>query len=1312
MKNTFLLLLMLAAGAGYAQERHRFALGQHEFLLDGKPFQIISGEMHPARIPREYWLHRIRMAKAMGCNTIAVYVFWNYQEVAPGQWDFRSCNHDIAAFIRLCQAEGMWVLLRPGPYVCAEWDWGGLPTYLLKIPDIRIRCMDPRYMSAVRKYIIRLSQEIVPLQCDHGGPVLMVQVENEYGSYGNDRNYVAAVHRLWQVNGVTVPFYTADGPTDFMLEAGSLDSCAIGLDSGGGDADFEVASRHNPHVPAFSSESYPGWLTHWKEKWQHPDTADIMNEVRYLLSHHRSFNLYVVHGGTNFGFTAGANAFSPTQYQPDVTSYDYDAPINEQGRPTAKYYALRKLIASYTDHRLPPVPAPVPVMEIPPVEMVPDGSLWDNLPKPVHAVVPQPMEEFGQSSGLILYRTKLIGHKSGSLTITEPHDFALVFLNGHLVDTVYRDGGHWTVQLPKTGVKEPVLEILVEAMGHINFAQYMIDRKGITDRVTLNGMTLMNWEMYTSLEKRWMMYPPLSALLDTARRGIFFDGSFRLDSVADTYIDMNGFRKGIVWVNGHNLGRYWNVGPQMRLYCPATWLKKGENEVRVLDLLKTDAGIIRGVKTLEGDGGTGGDAAASGGGGGKVSADGAGGSGADAVKVTAVERPDIGRVNPYYVSNRAPLAPLNFIKLPVGSVQPGGWVRKYLELQRDGLTGHLGEISAWLEKRDNAWYSGTGQGSHGWEEVPYWLKGYGDLAYLLRDSVMIATTQDWLEKVFESQRPDGYFGPRVVENPAKDSIPDLWPNMLMLWCMQSYWENSGDARVLTFMTRYFKWELGIPDGQLLRTYWENSRGGDNLYSIYWLYDHTGEKWLLDLAAKIHRCTANWEQDTTLPNWHNVNVAQCFREPATYYMQTKDSADLRSTYTDFGLMRGLYGQVPGGMFGADEDARKGYSDPRQAVETCGMVEQMSSDELLLGITGDPMWADNCEDVAFNTYPAAVLPDFRGLRYLTAPNMVVSDDKNHSPGIENSGPFLLMNPFSSRCCQHNHSQGWPYYAEHLWMATPDNGVAALLYSSCEVKVKVGDGAAATIKETTHYPFDSTVRLRVGVNGPSRFPMYLRIPGWCTSARVRVNGVLADVRPWADGYAKIEKTWVDGDEINLDLPMKIWVRTWERNKNSVSVNYGPLSFSLKIKENYVKVDSKASAIGDSKWQAGADQTKWPAFEILPGSPWNFGLELGGLGVGDGSSAGVGGGSGVGGGAAVANFELVFKSWPKDDFPWTQEATPIEIRANGRQIQEWRVDGYGLCGVLPQSPVVVNTPEQPLELIPMGAARLRISSFPVVER
>ena len=297
----------------------------------------------------------------------------------------------------------------------------------------------------------------------------------------------------------------------------------------------------------------------------------------------------------------------------------------------------------------------------------------------------------------------------------------------------------------------------------------------------------------------------------------------------------------------------------------------------------------------------------------------------DPVLFLNCKRPPTDHRNSFYTSNRAPLAPLSFIKLPPGSIRPGGWILKCLELERDGLAGHLDAISAWLDKKNNAWYSGNGQGDHGWEEVPYWLKGYGDLAYLLKDERMINNTKDWLEKVFQSQGSDGYFGPRVVDNEHqanRGATPDLWPNMLMLWCMQSYYAYTGDKRVITFMTSYFHWQTTVPDDKLLKIYWENSRGGDNLYSIYWLYNLTGEAWLLDLAKKIHRNTADWTQEGKLPNWHNVNVAQCFREPAEYYMQAKDSFYLRATYKDFYLIRQLFGQAPGGMFGADENARPG------------------------------------------------------------------------------------------------------------------------------------------------------------------------------------------------------------------------------------------------------------------------------------------------------------------------------------------------------------------------------------------------------
>ncbi|HWB26438.1 MAG TPA: beta-galactosidase family protein [Chitinophagaceae bacterium] len=593
------VICSFACTMNFAQKAHTFSLGKNDFLLDGKPFQIISGEMHPARIPREYWRNRIQMAKAMGCNTIAAYIFWNYQETSPGVFDFTTGNHNIAEFIRICQEEGMWVLLRPGPYVCAEWDFGGLPTYLLKIPDIKVRCMDERYMQAVTRYIKNLSQQVKPLLCTNGGPILMTQVENEYGSYGNDKTYLEALRKLWLQNGINVPFYTADGPTPFMLEAGNIDGAAIGLDSGTSDGDFNEAKKRNPNVPAFSSETYPGWLTHWKEKYAKTDTADLKKEMEYLLQHHKSFNLYVVHGGTNFGFTAGANAFSPTQFQPDITSYDYDAPITEQGQPTPKYYMLRNLIKQYVSYKIPEVPAAPKTITIPLVTLAPFTTIWKELPAPVTSPQPRPMEYYGQNQGLILYRTKLIGHKSGTLTITEPHDFAMIFIDGKLVDTVFRDGGKWSVKIPETGSKFPQLDILVEGMGHINFAQYMIDRKGITDRVTLNGMTLMNWDVFLLPMDEKFIASLHSNGIQNPHDGVFFKGSFDLTETGDTYIDMSNFKKGIVYINGHNLGRYWNTGPQFHLYCPAGWLKKGKNDIVVFDFHQQDAAEIQGVRTLE-----------------------------------------------------------------------------------------------------------------------------------------------------------------------------------------------------------------------------------------------------------------------------------------------------------------------------------------------------------------------------------------------------------------------------------------------------------------------------------------------------------------------------------------------------------------------------------------------------------------------------------------------------------------------------------------------------------------------------------------
>jgi beta-galactosidase len=598
---TLMLSVLISCAALAQSTRHSFTLGKQDFLLDAKPYQIISGEMHPARIPAEYWKQRIQMAKAMGCNTIAAYVFWNYHETEPGTFNFRTDNHNIAKFIRMVQEEGMWLILRPGPYVCAEWDFGGLPAYLLAIPDIKVRCMDTRYTQAAERYIKNLAQEVKGLQVTKGGPVLMVQIENEYGSYGNDRIYMNWLKEVWQKSGIEVPFYTADGATPYMLEAGSLPGAAIGLDPGTNEKNFEEATKVNPNVPSFCSELYPGWLTHWGEKWQRPDTASLVKEVRWLMDHKKSFNFYVIHGGTNFGWWAGANAFSPTQYQPDVTSYDYDAPINEMGQATPKFDALRKLLAGYlpAGQKMAAPPAALPVIEIPEISLTQSASVWDNLPAAIKSPQPKPMEMLGQKGGFILYRTSLIGHKKGKLLVTDLHDYATVFVDGKYIGKLDRCKAENLIELPASTTANPQLEILVEGMGHINFAQYMIDRKGITERVTLNGMTLMNWEIFTlPFDEAWLSQLKF-AVAEATRPGNFFKGEFQLKETGDTYLDVSKWEKGVLWVNGHNLGRYWNIGPQTRLYCPAPWLKKGKNEIVIFDLHQLNPKPVTGEKSLE-----------------------------------------------------------------------------------------------------------------------------------------------------------------------------------------------------------------------------------------------------------------------------------------------------------------------------------------------------------------------------------------------------------------------------------------------------------------------------------------------------------------------------------------------------------------------------------------------------------------------------------------------------------------------------------------------------------------------------------------
>ncbi|MHB8520847.1 MAG: beta-L-arabinofuranosidase domain-containing protein [Limisphaerales bacterium] len=630
--------------------------------------------------------------------------------------------------------------------------------------------------------------------------------------------------------------------------------------------------------------------------------------------------------------------------------------------------------------------------------------------------------------------------------------------------------------------------------------------------------------------------------------------------------------------------------------------------------------------------------------------------------------------NDFYVSDRAPLLPSRLIKLPIGSIAPKGWLRRQLELEAAGMTGHLEEISKWCQFDSNAWASPDGQGQSGWEELPYWLKGFGDLGYVLKDEKIIREARRWIDAVMASRQPDGWFGPRSLQS-SLDGKPDLWPHMVMCNVLQSYYEYTSDARVLELLTGYYKWLNARPAEDFGNGYWPKIRAGDSIETAYWLYNRTGDAFLLELARKVHDHMARW--DTGVINWHNVNVSQGFREPGVFYLQAGDAKYLQDAERNYETVMGLYGQFPGGGFAGDENCRPGYTDPRQGFETCGIVEFMHSFEMLTKISGNPLWADRCEYLAFNSLPAALTPDLKGLHYLTCANQVQLDRNNHAPDVENGGTMFSYSPFEVyRCCQHNVSHGWPYYAEELWLATADRGLCASLYSASGVTAKVGDGATVNISEDTDYPFSDTVTLKVSAEKPVAFPLYLRIPRWCEKPSVKVNGknLALDARPLS--YAVVTRTWKDGDAVTLRLPMRVAVQRWEKNHNAVSVDYGPLTFSLDIGE---------------KWTRYGKNETWPEWEVFPTTPWNYGLLVNARNP-------------------SSSFSVVKARGPLAANPFTPETAPVKLRAKGRRIAAWKLDALGVVGKLQDSPVESDEPVEGLTLIPMGAARLRISSFPQI--
>lgn len=562
-----------------------FKVVKGQFLLDDQPFQIISGELHYARIPREYWHARLKMAKAMGLNAITTYVFWNVHEPSPGTYDFTG-NADLAEFLRAAQQEGLYVILRPGPYACAEWEFGGYPAWLLKDPEMKVRSRDPKFLAAARSWLLRLGKEVAPLQIGNGGPIIEVQVENEYGSYGDDHEYLEAIHKTLVDAGFSqAQLYTADGADE--LSKGSLPELPAVINFGTGDAKREFAKLHKlrPEGPFMSGEYWAGWFDHWGAPHQTRSPQQEADEIGWMLKQGYSVSMYMFHGGTSFGFMNGANADGANaegkNYEPDVTSYDYDAPLDESGRATPKYELLRKTIADATGHQPAAVPTVLPAQTIAPFRLSQSVALWKTLPAPVHSAQPLTMEELNQSYGYVLYRTTLEGPIQGELSLGKLHSYAQVYLDGRLLGMVDRryDQHELPIDIPTGKVR---LDILVENTGRVNFGKAIPgERVGLLTGVTAGGKLLAGWDNYSlPIEKPETL--PYTA--GPCAGACFYRGSFTVAEQADTYLDTSSFTKGQVWVNGHNLGRVWNVGPQKTLYLPGPWLRKGANEVVVLDL--------------------------------------------------------------------------------------------------------------------------------------------------------------------------------------------------------------------------------------------------------------------------------------------------------------------------------------------------------------------------------------------------------------------------------------------------------------------------------------------------------------------------------------------------------------------------------------------------------------------------------------------------------------------------------------------------------------------------------------------------------
>lgn len=574
---------------------HTFEAGKGHFLLDGEPFLIKAAEIHYARIPAEYWEHRIQMCKALGMNTICIYVFWNYHEEEEGVFNFEG-ERELSRFLKLCQKHDMWVIVRPGPYVCAEWEMGGLPWWLLKKENMELRSLNKDFMQAVGRFQRRLAKELQPFMLKNGGNIMMVQVENEFGSYGTDKAYMSAMRDSLRAAGWEgTAMFQCDWSSNFQNNA--LDDLIWTLNFGTNAkplSQFKTLRSLRPDAPLMCSEYWSGWFDGWGRKHETRSADAMVKGIGTMLENGISFSLYMAHGGTSFAHWAGANN---THFSPDCTSYDYDAPINEQGAATDKYHKLRALLQEYSDKPLPEIPRANPIIKLNNIDFSGYAPLESNVSKVITSEQVQAFEEMDFGYGSALYACALPAcPEGGYLRITEPHDYARIFVNDKLIGELYR-GLKEQHTLKMTAVNQgDTLRILVEAMGRINYSRQIHDHKGITEKVELiksaeEVILLKNWEI-SLMDAR--TYPVEWNKIEGKKPG-YYKAEFKLKKRGDSFLDVSTWGKGFVWVNGHCLGRFWKVGPQQTLYCPAVWLKKGKNEIVVMDIIGPEEITMQGL---------------------------------------------------------------------------------------------------------------------------------------------------------------------------------------------------------------------------------------------------------------------------------------------------------------------------------------------------------------------------------------------------------------------------------------------------------------------------------------------------------------------------------------------------------------------------------------------------------------------------------------------------------------------------------------------------------------------------------------------